>query len=188
MGQPALQRLLWPFIGRPRFAYSLVFMQRNLQHNARLIALLAATWVLPGAVLARSDANPAGIDWQVLGPVAIARTETTVAQFRRYADATRLITHAERAGGGQTFESGWTQKPGWTWRAPLGKPAGDEEPAVHITWTEAQAFCRWAGGRLPSDADWVRAAYTEQREQPAPRFVRGKTYLYPSGDSPAAMA
>lgn len=162
-------------------------MQRSPRLIAAGLAPLLAASALAMAVQARPAANPAGIDWQVLGTVAMARTETTVAQFRRYAETTRLVTQAESAGGGQVYEAGWTQKPGWTWRAPLGQPAADEEPAVHITWPEAQAFCRWAGGRLPTDAEWVQAAYTEQRETPAP-FVRGKTYLYPSGASPAGAA
>jgi hypothetical protein len=53
------------------------------------------------------------------------------------------------ANGGQVHEAGWVQKPGWTWKAPFGngRAAADDEPAVHITFHEAQAFCQWAGGR-----------------------------------------
>ena len=143
----------------------------------------------PAAVLAQG-AGPgpgAGIDWQALGAFDIARTETTVGQFRRFVDATRTVTRAEREGGGQVYEAGWTRKPGWTWRTPFGsgRPADDAEPAVHVDFDEARAFCTWAGGRLPTDAQWVSAAYTEQRATPAPGFRRGQTYAYPSGASPA---
>jgi len=34
---------------------------------------------------------------------------------------------------------------------------------VHITYDEAQAFCRWEGGRLLNDAQWLEAAYAERR-------------------------
>ena len=129
-------------------------------------------------------ANPAGINWVQLGGFAIARTETTVAQFRRHARAQGVVTRAERAGGGEIYEAGWTRKPGWTWHSPFGSPAGDDEPAVHLDFDEAQAFCRWAGGRLPTDAEWVSAAYTEQRANPPPPFARGRSYAYPTGDSP----
>ena len=126
-----------------------------------------------------------GVEWQRISNFSIARTETTVAQFRRFVDASNTVTQAERDGGGQVYEAGWVRKPGWTWRTPFGggKQAADDEPAVHLNFNEAQAFCRWAGGALPTDAQWVSAAYTEQRAQPAPGFVAGRTYAYPTGDS-----
>ncbi len=131
-------------------------------------------------------ANPAGIAWVPIGQgFEIARTETTIGQFRRFAQAAGLVTEAERRGGGQVYEAGWVTKPGWTWRAPFGNPAvHDDEPAVHVTFDEAAAFCRWAGGRLPSDAEWLLAAYTEQRTDPPPPLARGRAYPYPTGESP----
>lgn len=146
-----------------------------------LASLLAA--VAPPAALAADTV----LDWVRLGGFEIARTETTVAQFRRYARGMGVATRAERVGGGQVYEAGWTHKPGWTWSTPYGggRQAADDEPAVHVTFDEAQAFCRWAGGRLPTDAEWVAAAYTEQRSAPPAPFVRGRTYPYPTGESPA---
>lgn len=137
--------------------------------------------------LAAAQTNPAGIDWQPIGSFSIARTETTVAQFRRFADATGTQTLAERNGGGEVYEAGWARKSGWNWRTPFGggKAASDAEPAVHLTYDEAQAFCRWAGGKLPTDAQWLSAAYTEQRSAPPAGFVRGNTYPFPGGDTPA---
>jgi formylglycine-generating enzyme len=156
---------------------------RGLKHL--LNCLLAAASA--GGVAAANPANPAGIDWQRVGTFDIARTETTVGQFRRFADATKTITRAERNGGGEVYEAGWVQKPGWTWRTPFGggKAAADDEPAVHITFDEAQAFCRWAGGALPTDARWLSAAYTEQRASPPAGFQRGSTYPFPTGATPA---
>lgn len=146
--------------------------------------VLSLSLTITAAVAAAAAPNPAGIDWQPLEGLAIARTETTVAQFRRFVQATGLRTWAEQRGGGQVYENGWADKPGWVWHSPFGTPAADDEPAVHVTHPEAQAFCRWAGGRLPTDAEWQRAAHTEQRAAPPPPFVRGSTYPYPTGASP----
>ncbi len=153
----------------------------------RLAIALGLALASAGAVPQAGRADPAGIDWVVLERFEIARTETTVGQFRRFAQATGTVTAAERAGGGSVYEAGWTKKAGWDWRTPFGsgQRTDDAEPAVHVTFPEAQAFCRWAGGRLPTDAEWVAAAYTEQRASPPPPFVRGRTYPFPIGETPA---
>ena len=140
--------------------------------------------VAPASWAVVAPGNPAGIDWAPVGAVDVARTETTVAQFRRFVDATKALTQAERRGGGEIYEAGWTRKPGWSWSRPFGVPAGPDEPAAHVTFDEAQSFCRWAGGRLPTDAEWVSAAYTEQRATPPAPWVRGTTYRYPTGHTP----
>ncbi len=154
---------------------------------AALVLLGCLCWPASARAQASARANSAAIDWQALDGFSIARTETTVGQFKRFVTATQTLTQAERTGGGEVFESGWVPKPGWTWRTPFGggNTAADDEPAVHINFDEAQSFCRWAGGRLPSDAQWVSAAYTEQRSVPAPPFERGKTYRYPTGATAA---
>jgi formylglycine-generating enzyme len=149
-----------------------------------LCLLLVATFA--NAAMAQ-PANPAQIDWQRITDFSIARTETTVAQFRRFANATHRVTLAEKNGGGEVFENGWVKKVGWNWQTPFGnqRRAADDEPAVHITFDEAQAFCQWTGGALPSDRQWLMAAYTEHRAQVSGAFERGKTYPFPTGNSPS---
>lgn len=71
---------------------------RALACAAPLAAALAA---LAWAGTAAAQPNPAGIDWQALPGLQIARTETTVGQFSRFAQASNFSSRAERAGGGQ---------------------------------------------------------------------------------------
>jgi len=124
-------------------------------------------------------------EMQTIGRFAIDRTEVTVGDFRAFVKATGMRTRAEQQGGGAVYESGWVRKPGWTWQSPYGAAAADNEPAVHVTFDEAQAYCRWAGKRLPTESEWIEAAYTERRAAPPAPFASGKTYPYPTGDTPA---
>jgi formylglycine-generating enzyme required for sulfatase activity len=122
-----------------------------------------------------------------VGAFAIDATEVTIGQFRAFARTTSLRTAAEREGGGFEYTGGWTRRQGWTYEHPQGQPGQDSEPAVHVTWAEADAFCRHVGGRLPTIAEWRSAAYTEQRDRPTDGYVRGQTYQYPVGDDPDGM-
>jgi formylglycine-generating enzyme required for sulfatase activity len=147
--------------------------------------LSAAAAALAALVLsAAAAAQPAAHDMQAVDAFRIDRTEVTIGQFRRFVAATGVTTAAEKAGGGFQFRAGWERMAGWTWQAPFGRPGADDEPAVHVTWHEALAYCRWAGLRLPTDAEWARAAYVETRAEPPAQFQRGRTYPYPTGESP----
>ena len=124
---------------------------------------------------------PARVD---MGDFSIDQTEVSVGRFAEYAKRRQVVTAAEKEGGGFEYVLGWQKRPGWTWKTPFGKPAEPDEPAVHVSWYEAEAFCRDAGGKLPTKAQWSRAAYTEQRQNPPPPFETGKTYPYPTGNQP----
>ena len=119
-----------------------------------------------------------------VGSFQMDETEVTITQFRAFAKATGFQTKAEKEGGGSIYENGWVKKPGWTWARPFGQPGQDDEPAVHVTYDEAERFCKWAGKRLPTDVEWMMAAYTETRANPPTPFKTGETYPYPTGSSP----
>lgn len=65
----------------------------------------------------------------------IYRDEVTVGQYRRFAEAT-----------GRPMPD----PPEWGWI--------DRHPIVNVSWDEASAYCAWAGGRLPTEAEWERSA------------------------------
>jgi formylglycine-generating enzyme required for sulfatase activity len=143
-------------------------------------AIVGALLCASGTTVA--DPGNARVD---LGRFSIDRTEVTIARFAEHVRGTGVVTRAEREGGGFEYVGGWQRRPGWTWRTPEGRPPETPDlPAVHLTHAEAEAFCRWAGGRLPTANEWIEAAFTERRPDPPPPWQSGRTYPWPTGETP----
>lgn len=111
------------------------------------------------------------------------KTEVTIGAFAEFMAQRGTSTKAEELGG-MVYASGWQRMEGWNWRKPYGVESPLDEPAVHITFDEAQDYCIWRGKRLPRRDEWIRHAYTEMRASPPPPFSHGRTYPYPTGDTP----
>lgn len=150
-----------------------------MTHHRMIRFLILAAVLLAG--LAASDARA---NMQPIKGFAIDRTEVTIEQFRKFVEATGYVTAAEKQGGGLVYGAGWEKKAGWVWSSPFGVPGDPQEPAVHVSFNDAAAYCTWAGKRLPKDEEWALAAFTEFRTNPPAPFQTGRTYPYPTGETP----
>ena len=121
----------------------------------------------------------------------IDRTEVTNAQFADFVARTGYVTTAERTGQAPVFHipqrselgereyAWWRPVAGASWRHPEG-PRSDlrgraNRPVVQVGYEDAQAYARWLGRTLPSEAQWELAARAGRQDgelQRAPRDAR----------------
>ena len=129
-------------------------------------------------------------------PFAIARAPVTQQEFAAFVES-----------GGYRAERFWSAA-GWRWRCEAEalqpiywrKQAGGRwlrrhfadwvplephQPMIHVSWHEAEAYSRWAGRRLPTEAEWEAAALGERASSSSGKFSKR---AFPWGETPTTSA
>ncbi|MBP1964960.1 formylglycine-generating enzyme family protein [Paenibacillus aceris] len=115
-----------------------------------------------------------------VSPFYVSPYAVTNAEYKQFVDATGFKTDAERFGWSYVFHilvsketankvtqvvqtsPWWWNVEGAYWRQPEGLDSSIDDrmdhPVVHISWNDAATYCKWAGKRLLSEAEWEYAA------------------------------
>lgn len=149
-------------------------------HEIEQVLIPAGTFLMGDS---SGDANPGDGEEPVhrvrCSEFQIDATPVTNEAFTAFTDATGYVTDAEVFGFSAVFHLAiaapeadvmgraattpwWVGVRGADWRHPGGRESSisdlSDHPAVHVSFNDALAYCRWAGRALPSEAQWERAS------------------------------
>ncbi|HEY5045445.1 MAG TPA: SUMF1/EgtB/PvdO family nonheme iron enzyme [Solirubrobacteraceae bacterium] len=166
-------------------------LRHELQHSETMRQTLAIAELLPDGERAKLDAPLRGLDpteeWVAIpaGPFALGagpegfaydnerpRHTVDVAAFQIARQPVRNGSWMHFSEGGGYERREWWSAEGWAWKeeydithhpaVATGGAGGPQSPVCHVSWFEADAFARAHGARLPTEAEWEKAATWKQ--------------------------
>jgi len=168
-------------------------LRHELQHSETMRQTMAITGLLPAGDRSRLEQPLSGLgddeqSWIELpaGPFAMGAGEQDFAydnerprhmvDVNAFQIARRPVSNAGWMGfseGGGYERREWWSDEGWAWKLqhdithhPQIAAGSSEAPTCHVSWFEADAFARAHDARLPSEAEWEKAARREREETP----------------------
>lgn len=133
---------------------------QTIQDDAEMILIPNGDFIM-GAN--NSEPNESPEHKVIISDYYIDKYEITNTQFEKFVTATGYKTDAEKTGKGWVWIDGELKEvSGANWRNPEGDGIGIKDrmhcPVVQISWSDAKSYAEWVDKRLPTEAEWEKAA------------------------------